>query len=93
MKNSIIRFFKNNYKLMVATFLIGRNFENANAIEPNMRYKFIKYFMSVDFNYVDTDEETINYIKNLSEYKNMNMYPYNNSIKIIDGILVVKFSD
>ncbi len=50
---------------------------------------FIKYYLGKDYEYSDAKEE----ISSSLEFQEMNIYPYSNSIRIIDGVLVVKFSE
>lgn len=75
---------------------IGGSFENY-TLEPEDGYRFLKYFIGVNLKYnikyEHVKKEDINDIMQLNEYKEMNVYPYNNSIKEINGIIVVKFSD
>jgi len=88
--------------------LMGASYKHDETIYPDMRYKFIKYFMGIDFKniyfddtsddleYVNASKKTrdkITNIKETSEYKEMNVYPYKNSIRKINGIVVVKFSE
>ena len=58
-------------------------------INSEFHKNFLKYYIGIDYTYV-SDEEIVK-IKESNEYKNMNMYPYDNSIKIIDNVIVVKF--
>ena len=88
--------------------LMGASYVDNETIYPDMRYKFIKYFMGIDFKnmyFDDTSDDIefvnaskkarnkINDIRKTIEFKEMNNYPYNNSIRNIDGIIVVKFSE
>jgi len=74
---------------------MGSDSENSDRIIPEMRYRFIKYFIGVDINFkYPTDvKEEFDDIKKSSEYKQMNVYPYNNSIRKFGNIVVVKFSN
>ena len=58
-------------------------------INSEFHKNFLKYYIGIDYTYA-SDEEIVK-IKESNEYKNMNMYPYDNSIKIIDNVIVVKF--
>lgn len=64
------------------------NYEIINAYSKE---NFIKNYIGVDFNYATSKE--INELIANDEYKNMSIYPYDNSIKLIDNIIVVKFSE
>ena len=58
-------------------------------------YRFIKYYMGYPINIVDKDEVTSPIAEELSnreEIKRMPCYPDKDSIKMIDGYLIIKFS-
>ena len=73
-------------------------FDNTNEIMGSdlnvniySRNQFIKYYCGFDANFASEEE-----IKTLSEsqaFKDMNLYPYFDSVRKIDNYLVVKFSD
>ena len=65
-------------------------FSNTELINAYSKENFIKYYIGVDLNYAT--EEEIEKISSLEEFINMDIYPYDNSIKKIDNIIVVKFS-
>ena len=64
---------------------------NLEMISAYSNENFIKNYIGVDFNYAS--EEEINELQNNEEVKEMNIYPYDNSIKKINNIIVVKFSE
>lgn len=64
---------------------------NYEMITAYSKENFIKNYIGVDFNYAT--EEEINNLKTKNEVQEMELYPYDNSIKKIDDIIVVKFSD
>ena len=45
------------------------------------------------FNYQEANNESISNVINTDDFKNMNIYPNSNSIRIINDTLVVKFSE
>lgn len=58
-------------------------------------YRFINYYMGYPMNIVDKDvpiSEISKKFEKKEEVKNMPCYPSENSIKMIDGYLVIKFS-
>lgn len=67
---------------------ILNNYELINAYSKE---NFIRNYIGIDFNYA-TSEEIQNLINN-KEVQEMSNYPYDNSIKKIDNIIVVKFSE
>ena len=87
---------------------MGGNIVNSSDVKPDMWALFIKNFIGIDFKYMYTDdvsddfeyicmtERNKNKIKDImktAEFKKMNVYPYSNSIRKIDGIIIVKFSE
>ena len=63
---------------------------NKQMITAYSKENFIKNYIGVDFNYLS--EQGIIQLESREEVKQMNIYPYDNSIKMIDNIIVVKFS-
>ena len=80
----------NYYDYFNCIVYMGSSAENSDRMIPWLRYQFIKYYIGIDFKRAEDKE--IDKIKRLSEFEQMNVYPYYNSIKIIDDVLVVKFS-
>ena len=50
---------------------------------------FLKYYIGIDLKFATQDE--INKIVETTEYQQMNIYPYDNSIKMFDNIIVVRY--
>ncbi len=65
----------------------GGNVDNCNTGWQ----KLINYYLGTRIEVVDY--ETHMKILNTDEYKEMNVYPKQNSLKIIDGVMVVKLDD
>ncbi len=65
-----------------------------NALDVNIYSKkeFIKYYLGNDFDFLSFDEIEEN-IKPLSEFEKMPTYPYDGSVKKINGCIVIKISD
>lgn len=51
------------------------------------KLKFLEYYIGVDFEFANSDE--IRKILKTEEFQEMNIYPYDNSIKMINNIIVV----
>jgi len=92
-KIALIGNFKNNLitntdtKFKNTRYVAGiKNTQQLINCEP--RKRFLEYYIGVDFEYASENE--ISFIKQLPEYKEMNVYPYDNSIKMIDNIIIVK---
>lgn len=90
----------NNDKFKGLNNIVGID-SNYNLISANTIKQFIKQHIGVDFKYVsdelgvdlkDVTDEKLHKLNNLKEVKEMNIYPYDNSIKKIGDIIVVKFS-
>lgn len=64
-------------------------FSNVELINAYSKKNFIKYYIGVDFKY-ETDER-VEELENVEEVKEMNVYPYDGSIKKIENTIVVKF--
>lgn len=62
-----------------------------NVVNMYTRELFITYFINPDVEFVNNND--ILKIQNSSEFKEMENYPSNNSIKNINGIMVVKLND
>lgn len=70
-------------------YLVGVN-SNLDLISAYTNQNFINLYIGIELPYA-SDEERSN-IANLEELKEMNVYPYDGSIKKIGDIIVVKFS-
>lgn len=58
------------------------------------RYSRIRFFNHLlSYDYTEASAQQIEAIKNTKEFKKMSCYPNDNSIKMIDGILVVKLKN
>ena len=64
-------------------------FSNVELINAYSKKNFIKYYIGVNFKY-ETDER-VEELENMEEVKEMNVYPYDGSIKKIENTIVVKF--
>ncbi len=64
---------------------------NLEMISAYSKENFIKNYIGIDFNYAS--EEEINELQNNEKVKEMNIYPYDNSINKINDIIVIKFSN
>lgn len=55
----------------------------------------LKHFLdhTLNIRYTEPQLQFVDVIKGSEEYRNMSCYPYENSIRMIDGVLVVKLSD
>ena len=65
--------------------------KNIELINAYSKEEFIKNYIGTDFEFIK--EDSIEKIKETKEFKDMNIYPYCDSIKKIDGTIVVKFSE
>ena len=65
--------------------------KNYELITAYSKENFIRNYIGADFIYASAEE--INYLVNNKEVQKMSNYPYDNSIKKIDNIIVIKFSD
>lgn len=64
--------------------------------EPNFKglSEYTKYFSKyLGFEYKPVDKETYDKIKETKEFKEMTVYPKKNSVRIIDGVVVIKTSE
>ena len=66
-------------------------FTGNRAANMYTRPQFLSYFLSSSYIYAGDD--TIEQIEKSEEFKSMPCYPNEGSIKTIDGVIVVKFSD
>ena len=64
---------------------------NLSLINAYSKEYFLKNYIGITFNYAN--ESITDQIKNTQEFKEMDIYPYYNSIKKINDIIVVKFSE
>lgn len=64
---------------------------NIELINSYSKECFIKYYIGVDFEYVT--EEELEKLSNSEEVQKMNIYPYEGSIKNINNVIVIKFSE
>lgn len=80
--------------------LLLKEFENlaelrGTAYEPHYNasgvVRFMQYYLH--FPVVSATETQIDLIKKSNEYAGMDLYPAQNSVKMIDGVLVVKLSE
>ena len=63
----------------------------SSLINHYSRNRFMKVLLS--YKYKKADDSQIEKLENMKEVKEMNCYPNDNSIKMIDGILVVKLEE
>lgn len=80
--NNYDGFFKDTFQITGI-----RNAHQLITTYSNMN--FLRNYIGINFNFATETE--INEIKKTEEYNKMNTYPYNNSIQMINGILVVKY--
>lgn len=66
-------------------------FTGNSAANMYTRPQFLSYFLASS--YVYADDDTVEQITQSEEFKSMPCYPNEGSIKTIDGVIVVKFSD
>lgn len=64
---------------------------NKQMITAYSKENFIRHYIGVDFNYLT--EQELQELENSEEVLQMNVYPYENSIKMIDNVIVVKFAE
>lgn len=72
-----------------ADVIYGGN--ESSLINHYSRNRFMKVLLS--YKYKKADEPQIQALQSLPEVQRMNCYPNDNSIKMIDGILVIKLED
>ena len=64
---------------------------NIKLISSYSKEEFIKNYIGTDFKFAD--DKLAEKIKLTKEFKDMGIYPYYDSVKKIDGTIVVKFSE
>ncbi|SHN65781.1 Glucosyl transferase GtrII [Butyrivibrio hungatei DSM 14810] len=55
-------------------------------------YWYMRYILGRDYK-INSDQEVVEKIKQTTEYKNMNVYPHDGYCGIIDGYMVIKFTE
>ena len=81
----------NLYTYTVGSVVTNPTFHGTYSGSVGTWTKFIKIFFGIDI--PNCTPETYYSIVNSEEYKNMEIFPSQNSIKIMDGIVVVKLSE
>lgn len=70
----------------------GFLWQNSLLVSQTSWYHFFQRYYGVTFNYCNSESE-LNEIYLSEEYSNMNYFPSENSIREINGVIVVKLSD
>ena len=63
----------------------------SDAGRPEQYARFMQYYLHFPVNLATLDQ--IMALEEHAEYRQMNLYPAEDSVKIIDGVLVVKMSE
>lgn len=79
------------YNYTIGSIVNNTTFHGTYAGQIGTWMSFLKVFLGVDF--VPCSENTYYTIVNSQEYKDMDVFPATNSVKVLNGIVVVKLSE
>lgn len=79
------------YNYTIGPIVNNTTFHGTYAGQIGTWMSFLKVFLGVDF--VPCSENTYYTIVNSQEYKDMDVFPATNSVKVLNGIVVVKLSE
>lgn len=79
------------YNYTIGSIVNNTTFHGTYAGQIGTWMSFLKVFLGVDF--VPSSENTYYTIVNSQEYKDMDVFPATNSVKVLNGIVVVKLSE